>query len=167
VERLQRLFVAVAVAVAVSGVAAGPAAAAKGGNSDNAHACQQGGHKNSFEAETGHPFKNAGDCASHGAQGGVSAGLFIQTFTPQGPDTYPCDGGTCWGHIIGSGLEPFSKWDVIFDTLPIGPSGVVGQSGDVNEPINQLCQDHFQGLQAIAQTALGQTITSDPVNSPC
>jgi hypothetical protein len=49
-----------ALAVAVSVVAAGPAAAAKGGNSDNAHACQQGGHEHMFEAETGRPFKERG-----------------------------------------------------------------------------------------------------------
>jgi hypothetical protein len=59
-----------ALAVVVRVVAASPAAAAKAGNSDNAHACQQGGHENRFEAETGNPFKNAGDRASHGAEGG-------------------------------------------------------------------------------------------------
>jgi len=31
---------------------------------------QQSGHESRFEAETGRPFKNGGDCASHGAQGG-------------------------------------------------------------------------------------------------
>jgi hypothetical protein len=30
----------------------------EGGNGDNAHACQQGGHENRFEAETGNPFKS-------------------------------------------------------------------------------------------------------------
>jgi hypothetical protein len=59
-----------ALAVALGVVAAGPALAAKGGNSDTAHGCQQGGHENRFEAETGNPFENAGDCASHGAEGG-------------------------------------------------------------------------------------------------
>ena len=46
-----------ALVVVASAVAAGPAVAAKGGNSDNAHACQQGGHENQFAAETGSPFK--------------------------------------------------------------------------------------------------------------
>jgi len=69
------LLVAGTLAVVVSAVVAGPAAAAKGGNSDNAHACQQSGHENRFEAETGRPFKNAGDCTSHGAQGGTSSAL--------------------------------------------------------------------------------------------
>jgi len=43
--RVRGVFVAGVVAVAVSAVAAGPAVAAKGGNNDNAHACQQGGHE--------------------------------------------------------------------------------------------------------------------------
>src|SRR3954467_11863098 len=68
-RRLPPVLVAVMLAVAVSVGSGGPVLAAKGGNNDNAHACQQGGHVNRFEAETGNPFKNAGDCASHGAQG--------------------------------------------------------------------------------------------------
>ena len=58
--------------------------AAKGGNSDNAHACQQGGHEHRFEAETGRPFKNAGDCTSHGALGGASSLLVLTN------PSYPC-----------------------------------------------------------------------------
>ena len=92
-----------AVAVAVSAVAAGPAVAAKGGNSDNAHACQQGGHENRFEAETGNPFKNAGDCASHGAQGGATASLQLAT------GTYPCGAATCWGTLSGVRTGPASR----------------------------------------------------------
>ena len=56
---------------------AAPAGAAKGGNSVNAHACQQGGHENRFEAATGNPFKNAGDCTNDGAQGMASTELAI------------------------------------------------------------------------------------------
>jgi len=59
--RLNCLFVVGAVAVSACVVAVGPAVAAKGGNHDTAHACQQGGHQTRFEAETGNPFKNAGD----------------------------------------------------------------------------------------------------------
>jgi hypothetical protein len=67
--RLRCLVVIGVVALAASTVVAGPAVAAKGGNSDNAHACQQGGHQSLLEAETGNPFKNAGDCVNDGAQG--------------------------------------------------------------------------------------------------
>ena len=82
--RMTGVFVAGMLVLAASTVVAGPAVAAKGGNSDNAHACQQGGHENRFEAETGNPFKNAGDCASHAAQGGATSSLQVLT------DTYPC-----------------------------------------------------------------------------
>ena len=51
--RLKVVWVVAALAGVVSVVAAGSAAAAKGGNNENAHACQQGGHENRFEAETG------------------------------------------------------------------------------------------------------------------
>jgi hypothetical protein len=66
--------------------------AAKGDNSDNAHACQQGGHETRFEAETGRPFKNAGDCTSHGAQGGASSLLQFLTLP-----TYPLPCGNVLG----------------------------------------------------------------------
>jgi hypothetical protein len=69
--RLKCLLLAGALAVAVAAMAAGPASAAEGGNSANAHACQHGGHETLFEGETGAPFKNTGDCASHGARGGT------------------------------------------------------------------------------------------------
>jgi hypothetical protein len=108
--RVRGVLVAGVLAVAVSTVVAGPAVAAKGGNSHNAHACQQGGHESLFEAETGNPFKNAGDCVSHGAQGGESSSLQFLT-----SPTYPCSAssGTCWGIVTGSGLRPQADWFVI------------------------------------------------------
>ena len=87
-RRVRWLVVLGALAVALSAAVAGPAVAAKGGNSDNAHACQQGGHENRFEAETGNAFKNAGDCVSHAAQGGATSSLQVLN------DTYPCDGSS-------------------------------------------------------------------------
>ncbi len=108
-HRLRCLVVIGVLAAAVSVVAAGPAAAAKGGNSDNARACQQGAHKNRFEAETGNPFKNAGDCTSHGALGGESYSLQFLTVP-----TYPCPHtGTCWGVVSGSNLIPRTLWAVL------------------------------------------------------
>src|SRR3954469_3678912 len=85
-HRFRCLVVIGALAVAASMVVAGPAVAAKGGNSDTAHVCQQGGHEHMFEAETGRPFKNAGDCVSHAAMGGDDAELFID---PCSPSTMP------------------------------------------------------------------------------
>jgi hypothetical protein len=74
-HRLTGLVISGAVAVAVVGVvAASPAAATQGGNSDNAHACQHGGWK-TLVSQTAKPFKNQGDCVNDGAQGlGVEPG---------------------------------------------------------------------------------------------
>jgi hypothetical protein len=73
VERLKRLLVAAAVAVAVSVVAAGPAEAAKGGNNDTAKACQKGGWK-ALVPVAGGTFANQGDCVNDGAQGSPPLG---------------------------------------------------------------------------------------------
>jgi len=130
-HRLKCLVIIGALAVAVSVVAPGPAVAAKGGNSDNAHACQQGGHENRFEAETGSPFKNAGDCASHGAKGGATASLQLAT------GIYPCDAGECWGTVSGSGLEPQGDWTVT-NQGGMGTevaSGKVDQNGTWRRPL--------------------------------
>ena len=53
----------------MSVAAAGPAAGAKGGNSETADACQQGGHEHRLDGATHRPFKNAGDCVNNGAKG--------------------------------------------------------------------------------------------------
>ena len=83
--------------------------AAKGDNSDDAHACQQGGHENRFEAETGNPFMNAGDCASHGAKGGTLSLLYID---PSSHNCDPVSTDQCWGTPIGSGLPANTPWQV-------------------------------------------------------
>ena len=66
--RVRGVLVAGMLAVAVSVVAAGPAAAAKGGNNDTAKQCQKGGWK-TLASQTNEPFKNQGDCVNDGAQG--------------------------------------------------------------------------------------------------
>ena len=126
-HRLSCLVVIGAVAVAVSVVAAGPALAAKGGNNDNAHACQQGGHESRFEAETRRPFKNAGDCASHGAQGGDTSFVGIDS-----SGSSPCTNSslTCWGTLSGSGLKPNTQWFVVlFHGATL--TGTVGSDGTI------------------------------------
>ena len=67
-RRLRSLVLIGALALAVGAVAAGPAAAAKGGNNDTAKRCQKGGWK-SLTAQTGAPFANQGDCVNDGAHG--------------------------------------------------------------------------------------------------
>jgi hypothetical protein len=62
-HRLWCLVVIGALAVAVSVVGAGPAFAAKGGNSDNAKLCQKGAWQ-ALVSNTGGEFANQGDCVS-------------------------------------------------------------------------------------------------------
>jgi hypothetical protein len=95
---LKCLMVIGALTVAVSAVAAGPAAAAaKGGNNDTAKQCQKGGWR-TLASQTGEPFANQGDCVNDGAHGlgavppsageTACANLTRSSFTPSW--TTPC-----------------------------------------------------------------------------
>jgi hypothetical protein len=96
VHRLRCLVVVGALAVAVSAVAAGPAAAAKGGNNDTAKVCQKGTWK-TLVPDAGGTFANQGDCVNDGAQGrppfgtagkaecGKIGGSFAIMFIPEPP----------------------------------------------------------------------------------
>ena len=176
-HRLRGVVVIGALTAVVSVVAAGPAVAAKGGNSDNAHACQQGGHENRFEAETGRPFKNAGDCASHGAKGGASSSLVLTN------PSYPCQPNstaTCWGALAGTGLDPSLRWmvfvsggsnlgSIVAQGHP-APDGIVGTDGGTMPTLLEVpCGQNLSPLEAVAETAGSQPhdITSPSVNSPC
>jgi hypothetical protein len=163
-----RCFVAIgALAVAVSVVGAGPAFAAKGGNNDNAHACQQGGHESRFEAETGRPFNNAGDCASHGAKGGITTFLVID------PSSYTCtnstSGATCWGTINAAGLFKNIGWAVFpeggSNDVKSGNADAVGGVGPL--ALNLPCHQGFSDVFAISSTSQGAPIESKPVGSSC
>ena len=93
-DRLRFLLLAGVLAVAVSVVAAGPAAAAKGGNNDTAKACQHGGWK-TLGSRTGDPFANQGDCVNDGAQG--RAPFAGQAACAQVNGTFVVDGvGALW-----------------------------------------------------------------------
>ena len=164
-DRLKRLAVAAAVAAVVSVVAAGPAVAAKGGNSDNAHACQQGGHENRFEAETGNPFKNAGDCTNDGAKGTATSLLTVTT------DQYSCDNppeGECWGVLSGSGLKPNS---VVQVNMPPLSSEITNQhvdgNGNVSANLDAVCQLSYGPITASAITSGGATVQVGPITTPC
>jgi hypothetical protein len=65
---MKRMCIAGVLALAVVTLAAGPASAAAGGNSDNAKLCQKGGWVKLFRSD-GSRFANQGDCASYGAHG--------------------------------------------------------------------------------------------------
>jgi hypothetical protein len=165
-HRLGCVVVIAALAVAVSVVAAGPAAAAKGGNRDNAHACQQGGHENRFEAETGRPFKNAGDCASHGAQGGDTSFLGLDN-----SGTYTCHQTlTCWGTLSGSGLRPGAQWTVCKPSVEEcvnRVTGTVAAGGTIDAvQVLLLCGQEFDRAQAQSTTSAGHEINSADVQEP-
>ena len=99
-QRLRCLAVIGVLAVAVSAVAAGPAAAAKGGNSVAAKICQKGGWQNLVPV-TGDAdeFANQGDCVNDGAQGSPPLGSAGQgvcqgmggSFRTQRPPTWTCE----------------------------------------------------------------------------
>ncbi len=153
-----------AVAVAVGAVAVGPAAAAKGGNSDNAHACQRGGHETRFEAETARPFKNAGDCASHAALGGATASLQLAT------GTYTCGGATCWGTLSASGLDPQADVFVIATGEATAGNIVAQRQADANGTLAPTKVDLVCGAGGgpfrVQSVAPGGRIFFD-IDSPC
>jgi hypothetical protein len=162
-DRFKRMLVAAVAAFAVCVVAAGPAEAAKGGNNDNAHACQQGGHETLVAAENPQvPFKNTGDCVSHGAQGGASSSLQLLN------STYPCGGsqtGTCWGIVSGSGLQ--GPWFVA--DADTGDAFVFGEAnGNLSQLLEQPCAavPGFTHIQASARTSAGAQIRSTVVDKP-
>ena len=165
-HRFRGAVVIGALAAVVSVVAPGPAVAAKGGNSDNAHACQQGGHENRFEAETGRPFKNAGDCASHGAQGGDTSFLGLDN-----SGTYSCHQVlTCWGTLSGSGLKPGAQWTVCkpsVESCVNHVTGTVAAGGTIDAvQVLLLCGQEFDTAQAQSTTSAGQEFNSAFVHAP-
>ena len=131
-HRLRCLVVIGALAVAVSVVAAGPAAAAKGGNNDTAKACQHGGWT-ALVPDAGGRFANQGDCVNDGAQAKLgSAGsttcqqiggdfhfrrtAWVCQYTPTPPPAAPMDpntvalGNACSTDSNGRGnFEPSSS----------------------------------------------------------
>jgi len=158
------LVVLGALAVAASMVVAGPAVAAKGGNSDTAHACQQGGHEHMFEAETGRPFKNAGACVSHAAVGNDNAELVIDpVFTFD--DACSVQVG-CWGVLEGVNLEPGAQWKVFFSptgtTTPFA-SGNADNTGTVIVNVDLPCG---QGSTTAYVVDRADGITTQPVGPP-
>jgi hypothetical protein len=173
-HRLRCLVTIGVLAVVVSVVAAGPAVAAKGGNSNNAHACQQGGHEILVDAqrpEIPFPFRNPGDCTSFGAHGGDTSSLIIQ---PSQPGSYTCPGAPgdelCWGTVVGSGLAAGTMVTVTVDneSVPLMPPVTVGPGNTVNAPLNLSCDMWLGGFAlAMAQTTAGATIASDGQSVDC
>ena len=157
-HRLGCVVVIGTLAVAASAVVAGPAVAAKGGNSDTAHACQQGGHENMFEAETGRPFKNAGDCVSHAAMGNDNAELFIDPVL-----TLDCN--NCWGVLEGS-VSPNVEWEVFFSPMGTTKPFASGRADNTGTVIVNLDLPCGQGSTSAYVVDMADGITTQPVGSP-
>jgi hypothetical protein len=156
-HRLMCFVVIGALAVVVCVVAAGPAVAAKGGNSANAHACQQGGFANRFDGESGRPFTNAGDCANNGAQGQPSAFLALDVSAP-----YPCTdtNDSCWGRLDAGGLADEAPWEVEnASTHAQLASGNADSTGSVNDVILNLSCSAPAVVQISSTTSSNATIS--------
>jgi hypothetical protein len=144
-------------------IGAGPAAAAQGGNDDTAHACQHGGWASLTDPATRQPFTNQGACVSSGAHGNppLSASLVAS-------DELGC-GGTCWGRIIGTGLQPGAPftWGASGPTVGLEFLGPIGSDGRVDVAATLPCGQGWGNLQASSTTAAGTPISSNVANSPC
>ena len=142
---------------------AGPAAAAQGGNDDTAHACQQGGWANLTDPATGQPFTSQGACVSSGAHGNPPLSASLVASNELG-----C-GGTCWGRITGTGLQPGAgfTWGASSPMFSLAFLGSIGTSGSVDVAADLPCGEGWGNLQASSTTAAGTPISSNVANSPC
>jgi hypothetical protein len=151
-----------------------PCCGRKGGKNDNAHACQQGGSGGLVAAETGRAFKNAGDCASHGAQGNDTNGLVLSLrMNP----SYACAfGPDCYGTLTGSGLLATSTVKIFYTFLdqpgrPIEVDVKADSSGNLLSQLGLTCPlfgTPLVGAQASGTLAAQNTpVQTSVVNDPC
>lgn len=119
-------------------------------------------------------FKNAGDCASHGAQGNDTNGLVISmSMSPS--DSYPCAfGPNCYGTVTGSGLLPGSTVKLFFTFDQPGPpieSDVTADSsGKLFSQLGDTCPTGgvpLVSVQASGTTAQNTPVQTPVVNDPC
>jgi hypothetical protein len=80
-------------------------------------------------------------------------------------DEYSC-GGTCWGAVSGSGLEPNAAVNVYGNGSLLG-AGAVDANGDFSSPLALSCGSGWNDVYTISTTSAGATITSNVVNTPC
>ncbi len=78
----------------------------RGGNSDAAHACQQGGYQNLFRTD-GTGFTNVGDCVSYAAQGGTLATRRTATFTNV---SFSACNQLTWGYTLDGVANDFETF---------------------------------------------------------
>jgi hypothetical protein len=116
----------------------GVSTATAGGNSDAAHACQQGGWQNLVRAD-GKAFLNMGDCVSYAAQGGVLSTKPAPVVSTPGSENFSEDafGSTpttfSGGTIDQADYAPAPAWDPSFPAggiLVTGPYFNAFTTGD-------------------------------------
>lgn len=98
-------------------VVASPIAAAPGGNSANAHACQKGGWESLARAEDpGTAFSNQGECVSYGAQGGTIVPYEPFVYNPVVTANMARDesGVYCGTQITATGFAPETTYDAYY-----------------------------------------------------
>ena len=111
----------------------------------------------------GQPFTSQGACVSSGAHGHLplSASLVAT-------DELGC-GGTCWGRIIGTRLQPGARftWGASPPHFGLELLSSVDSDGRVDVDAVLPCGQGWGNLQASSTTAAGTPISSNVVNSPC
>jgi hypothetical protein len=118
----KRFMAAWLVALAGLAVAIGAATAiADGGNSENAHACQQDGWVNLVRSD-GTAFSNQGDCVSYGAQGGSLFAVYHFTTELSGANENPVvdTPGTGTGAVTWNTATDQMTVDIVFGGLSSG-----------------------------------------------
>ena len=157
--RLTCMLVAGASALAV-GMAAGPAAEAKGGGgAGSAALCQRGGYTSLYNARTGARFTDEGACVSYGLNGNPYSSLVVTAKTA-------CR-GTCWGSVSGFGLKPGAAVRIGAITGVFPNPTLVDRLGTISGLLGLTCGSGWSGVYATARTSAGAPITSNVVDSPC
>ena len=119
-----------------------PTATAAQGNSETKEACHKGGYLDLMDAE-GTPFKNAGECTSHAAQGGTM-------FAP--------DLSIAGGAISGTGFTPDST--IVVLTRHYTPSDVTEPDLPLNLALDATGAFSLSGYCALPdETAVEITVT--------
>jgi len=131
---------------------------ATAGNSANAKMCQKDGYKTLYNAYTGLPFENVGDCVSYGAHDLAYSSLVASA--PVGMCALvPI---SCWYRVSGFGLDPAGSVCSVWGCVPVRPDGTFGPTG-TEVP----CGSGRTGVYAESTTWAGVPIRSNSVDSPC
>jgi len=129
-------------------------------------ACAGLGYQNLVRAETGIGFSSRAECVQHGALGGSYSLLTVDTSAQ-----YPCDSGTCWGVLIGQGLQPVSEVIVNWSGGPGGSgefAAFADNEGDVDDTaLNLACGASISDVRAMGTTSGGLSIMSTVATAPC